>query len=104
MGKVDGGPLSFNNLLNLTALGSLPFISDSLDVAVDNIDFTLISYAVYALIGISVIVALLFRYLAYRRRQAIKPVHDYHCISAYMAWEGGDNTIDNKSADSVTKP
>jgi hypothetical protein len=82
--------------------GSLPFISDSLDIAVDNIDFSLISYAVYALIGISVIVALLFSYLAYRRRQAIKPVHDYHCISAYMAWKGGDNTIDNTPADSVT--
>jgi len=68
----------------------------------NNIDFSLISYAVYALIGISVIVALLFRYLAYRQRQSVKLVHDYHCISAYMAWGGGDNTIDNKSADSVT--
>jgi hypothetical protein len=68
----------------------------------NNIDFALISYVVYAVIGIVVVVALLFRYLAYRRRQTVKPVHDYHCILAYMAWEGGDNTIDNTSADSVT--
>jgi hypothetical protein len=77
-------------------------MSDSLDIAMNNIDITLIRYAVYALLGISVIVALLFRYLAYRQRQSVKPVHDYHCISAYMAWEGGDNTIDNTSTDSVT--
>ena len=82
--------------------GSLPFISDSLDIAMNNIDFALIRHAVYAFIGIIVSVALLFRCIAYRRRQAIKPVHDYHCISAYMAWEGSDNTIDNTSTDSVT--
>ena len=84
--------------------GSLPFISDSLDIAMNNIDITLIRYAVYALRGIVVVIALLRGYLAYRRRQTVKAVHDYHCISAYMAWGGGDNTIDNKSADSVTKP
>ena len=38
------------------------------------------------LIGITVIVALLFRYLAYRQRKIVEPRRDYHCISAKMYW------------------
>ena len=71
-----------------------------------NIDFAFPGYAVYAVIGIIVIVALFFRMFLNRQRQVIKPVRDYHCISAQMAWGGGNNTvddtIDSAPADSVS--
>jgi hypothetical protein len=56
---------------------------------------TFISYAAYAVIGNIVIVALLFRYLAYRQRKIVEPRRDYHCISAKMYWESGDNPVDD---------
>ena len=72
-----------------------------------NIDFAFPGYAVYAVIGISVIVALFFRMFLNRQRQVIKPVRDYHCVSAQMAWGGGNNTvddtIDSAPADSLSR-
>ena len=64
------------------------------EVFMQQVYLALVGHPVYALIGISVVVAGLVGFFQYRRRQILKSFKQYHCLSVRLP-PPGSNPIDN---------
>ena len=58
-----------------------------MDIVLDNINFTFVRYACYAVFGIAIVIALLIRSSNNRYRQRIKSGRDYNCLTVKLAYE-----------------
>ena len=61
-----------------------------MDIILDNINFTFVRYACYAVFGIAIVIALLIRSANNRYRQRIKSGRDYNCLTVKLAYENSD--------------
>ena len=58
-----------------------------MDIILDNINFTFVRYACYAIFGIAIVIALLIRSSNNRSRKLAESRRDYNCLTVKLAYE-----------------